>query len=154
MGDLKVNKIPLGKITLEKVNLHRNCHIKALDSMRDKTAVDMCYDVYEDMKQDQLYGNSFLVKGDSQYIGYMYVSDMYDGERILAYIVNEKLRGKGLGKVMLTSVSEYLFKCADTKILKLYVNKENTPGVNLAISCGFSKTGVSDGILCGYDKKR
>lgn len=154
MGDLKVNKIPLDKITLEKVNLHRNCHIKAMDSMRDKTAVDMCYDVYEDMKQDQLYGNSFLVKGDSKYIGYMYVSDEYDGERILAYIINEKLRGKGLGKVMLTSVSEYLFEHGNTRTLKLYINKDNVAGINLAVSCGFSKTSVSDGILCGYDKKR
>ena len=157
MGDLKVSKIPLGRVTLEKVNLHSDCHMKAIDTLRDKTAVEMCYDINEDIyaeKMERSFGNPFLVKQDSQYVGYMYVSDEYDGERILAYIIEESVRGKGLGKIMLTSVSDYLFKCCDTSVLKLYINKDNIASINLAISCGLSKTGVSDGILCGYDKKR
>lgn len=157
MGDLNVGKIPLGKITLEKVNLHSDCHIKAIDMMRDKTAIDMCYDINEDIyaeKLDRSFGNPFLVKQDSQYVGYMYVSDEYDGERILAYIVEESVRGKGLGKIMLTSVSDYLFKYCDTSSLKLYINKENIASINLAVSCGFNKTNVTDGVLYGYDKKR
>ena len=157
MGDLNVGKIPLGKIALEKVNLHSDCHIKAIDTMRDKTAIDMCYDIYEDIaaeKRGQSFGNPFFVKQDSKYVGYMYVSDQYDGERILAYIVEESVRGKGLGKVMLTSVSDYLFKCCDTTSLKLYINNKNQASINLAVGCGFNKTTVTDGVLCGYDKKR
>lgn len=157
MGDLKIGKIPLGEINLIKFNPNKGKHMKVVESLRDKTAVDMCYDVYQDvdaLKKDTLMGNPYLVKKNDDFIGYMYISDEFDGERILAYIIDKKLRGKGLGKVMLTSVGDYLFEHCGTSTIKLYINKNNTQGINLALRCGFYRTNITDGILEGYNKNK
>lgn len=157
MGDLKIGKIVLGDITLVRANPNKGKHIKVFDSLRDETAVKMCYDVYDDIKLDKigsLMGTPYLAKYNDDFIGYLYISDDYDGERILAYIIEEKVRGKGLGKIMLTGISDYLFNNSLTSTLKLYINKDNQPGINLALGCGFYKTNVSDGTLVGYNKNK
>lgn len=157
MGDLKIFNLPLGNVTLEKMDIANDQHMKVMQTMRDSKAVEMCYDVMTDInavKRGNLEGNHFLVKDDKQYFGYMYISDDYDGERILAYIVEQKVRGKGFGKIMLSSVSDYLFDLCNTDVIKLYINKRNLVGIRLAMSCGFEKTNVSDDILCGYDRKK
>ena len=51
-------------------------------------------------------------------------------------------------------ILRFLFKCCDTTSLKLYINNKNQASINLAVGCGFNKTTVTDGVLCGYDKKR
>ena len=158
MGDLRIGRIPLESITLERMDYHNNKHIKAIGAMRDRTAVEMCYDVQREIDAQKMgvasFGNHFLVKNNDQYFGYMFISDDYDGERVLSYIVAESVRGKGFGKIMLTSVSKYLFDCCDTNVLKLYINKRNVVGQRLAVGCGFEKTGVSDDTLCGYDRRK
>lgn len=140
MGDLKISEIPLGKMTLVKFDLEDKNHREIVERFRDPLAMEMCYDVRSDLKRSYVddQKNIFLAKNDEDgYFGYMRISEDMDGDRVLCYIVQEKLRGKGLGRVMLTSVSDYLLDSKLASRLKLYINKSNYISSVLAISCGF-----------------
>ena len=156
MGDLNIFEIPLGDITLEKLDVTNEKHLKAIDTMRDYTAMEMCYDVQIDVNS-AVAGreeNSFLAKNSDGYFGYVNISDDREGDRILCYIVQEKLRGKGLGKIMLTSVSDYLINSSLASSVKLYINKKNLAGIGLAVSCGFEREGIVNTDMINYSKKK
>lgn len=158
MGDLKVFEIPLEKITLVRVDINNQIHKNIMNSMRDYMAREMCYDVHLDVealeKKNYAGRNCFLVKNDEDYFGYMHISDDYQGERTLAYIVQEKLRGKGLGKVMLTSVSDYLLDSGIADSVNLYIDRRNSVGRKLAISCGFERRANIGVTMCEYSRKK
>lgn len=158
MGDLKLGKIPLGNVTLERLDVCRDKHLRVLGTLRDDVAIEMCYDVQYEIKEQENgvepIGNHFLFKNDGRYCGYVYISDEYKGERTLAYIVQEKVRCRGIGKVMLTSVSKYLFDCCDTASLKLNINNDNTAGIGLATSCGFIPNSFTDSDVIRYGRKK
>lgn len=142
MRDLEFFELPLGNITLERLDVWNDKHIKAINGMRDFSAKRFCYDVKQDVcaaKRGSLEGNCFLVKNNDNYFGYLYISNDYDGERVLSYIIHKKVRGKGLGKVMLTSVSDYLLDNGISTSLKLHIKPQNVASARLATSCGFDK---------------
>ena len=147
MEDLEVFTIILDDIKLEKIDVWDKKHIKALKGLRDMKARKMCYDVKQDIraaKKGNPFGNNFLVKKDDEYFGYMHISQDFDGERVLSYIVQKEMRGKGFGKVMLTSVSNYLLNNGIASSVSLYVMRDNMSGNMLARSCGFEKIGSND----------
>ena len=156
MGDLNIFEIPLGDITLEKLDITNDKHLKTMEDMRDYTAMEMCYDVLLDVNAAALgkEENSFLVKNEEGYFGYVNISDDKDGDRILCYIVQEKLRGMGLGKIMLTSVSDYLINNGIASSVRLYINKKNSAGAGLAVSCGFERKGIVNTDMINYSKKK
>ena len=156
MGDLNVFKIPLEKMTLEKLDVHDQRHLKVVEGFRDPLAMEMCYDVQLDVKAlaDGREKNSFLVKNNDGYFGYVHISDNIDDERVLCYIVQEKLRGKGLGKIMLTGVSDYLLDSNFASTLKLYINKSNYISANLAVQCGFEKGHYVGADMVDYYKRK
>lgn len=142
MRDLELFTIVVDDMKLERIDILNKKHIKALKGLRDFKARKMCYDVKQDIstaKKGGSNGNNFLVNKDDQYIGYMHISNDYNGERVLSYIVQKKMRGKGFGKVMLTSVSDYLLDNGLASSVSLFVKHKNLSGNLLAQSCGFEK---------------
>lgn len=142
MHDLELFTIVLDDIKLERIDILNKKHIKALKGLRDFKARKMCYDVKQDIrdaKKGNSDGNNFLVKRDEQYVGYMHISNDYNGKRVLSYIVQKKMRGKGLGKVMLTGVSDYLLDNGLASSVSLFVKHKNLSGNMLALSSGFEK---------------
>ncbi len=142
MRDLNVFRIPLDGFSLERVDINNRDHIRVIKGLRDRTAKKMCFDVRDDikkMKSGRDVGNRFLVKSDDDYLGYMYISNDHNNERVLSMIVNKKLRGKGYGKVILTGVSDYLLKSGIASSVRLYIKNENIQSTRMALACGFSK---------------
>lgn len=157
MGDLKIFEIPLENMTLIKFNVYDDKHMNILEEFRDPLAMAMCYDVRVDLERSYVNDqkNIFLVKNDADdYFGYMRISEDMDGERILCYIVQEKFRGKGLGKVMLANVSDYLLDSNLASSLKLYINKSNYISANLAMQCGFEKGHYVGGDMIDYYRSK
>lgn len=142
MRDLEVFRIPLDGFSLEKVDIDNRDHVRVIKGLRDRTAKRMCFDIRDDikkMKSGRDVGNRFLVKSDDDYLGYMYVSNDHNNERVLSMIVQEKLRGKGYGKVILTGVSDYLLKSGIASSVRLYIKNENIQSTRMSLACGFSK---------------
>ena len=140
MRDLEFFVLPLGDIKLEKLDIHNKKHIKAVRGLRDFKARTMCYDVKQDLdyiKRGIDEGNNFLVRNDDGYFGYIQISNDYEGTRVLSYVIQKKVRGKGLGKIMLTRVSNYLLDNNLADKIKLYVKRKNVVGKRLVESCGF-----------------
>lgn len=142
MRDLEVFRIPLDGFSLEKVDINNRDHVRVIKGLRDRTAKRMCFDVRDDikkMKSGRDVGNRFLVKSDDDYLGYMYISNDHNNERVLSMIVQEKLRGKGYGEIILTGVSDYLLKSGIASSIRLYIKNENIQSTRMALACGFSK---------------
>lgn len=142
MRDLEIFTIILDDIKLERMDILNKKHIKALKGLRDFKARKMCYDVKQDIhaaKKGSSDGNNFLVKKDEQYIGYMHISNNYNGKRVLSYIVQKNMRGQGYGKIMLSNVSDYLLDNDLASSVSLFVKHKNLSGNMLAKSCGFKK---------------
>ena len=153
MRDLEFFEIPLGDIKLERLDICNKNHIKATRGLRDLKARVMCYDVKGFLRKGKhnldINGNPFLVKDNNSscYVGYMYISNGYPGNvRVLSYIVNKKLRNRGYGKMMLTSVSDFLFECGLADKVELYIRKGNPASKRVALNCKFnySNSGSSE----------
>lgn len=150
MRDLEFFELPLGPIKLERLDVWNEKHIKTVRKLRDFEARIMCYDLkglVDDEKHNrEESGNPFLVKDSEldKYIGYMYISNRHvNGERVLSYIVNKKLRNKGYGKVMLTNVTRFLFDENLADRVELYIRDANVVSKHVAVSCGFESLGQS-----------
>lgn len=161
MSDLEFFELPLEKIKLERLDVWNKKHIKATRGLRDFKARTMCYDLQglvDDKRHNRDHsGNQFLVQDREleEYIGYLYISDRHaGGERVLSYIVNKKLRNRGYGKVMLTSVSDFLFEEGLAQEVQLYIKDNNVASKRLALSCGFDLTGHSSAHTEKFSKKR
>ena len=142
MRDLEVFRIPLDGFSLERVDINNRDHIRVIKGLRDRTAKKMCFDVRDDikkMKSGRDVGNRFLVKSDDDYLGYMYISNDHNNERVLSMIVNKKLRGRGYGKIILTGVSDYLLKSGMASSIRMYIKDENIPSAKMALGCGFER---------------
>lgn len=142
MRDLEVFRIPLDGFSLEKIDINNKEHIKTIKGLRDRTAKKMCYDIGGDIqkiKSGRDEGNRFLVKSDSDFIGYMYISNNHSDVRVLSMIIQKKLRGRGYGKIILTGVSDYLLKSGMASSIRMYIKDENIPSAKMALGCGFER---------------
>lgn len=157
MRDLNIYKLPLESITLEQIDIFNKQHIKAIKGLRDIEARRMCYDLKQDIyygKRGTLIGNNFLLRKDNNYIGYLFISNEWDGCRTLSYIINKKMRGRWLGTIVLTSVSDYLLNNGFATSIELNVKHKNIAGNLLALKCGFIKKGSSGCEVENYFKKK
>ena len=156
MRDLKVYEIPLEKVTLERINPTNKRHKKAIFRMRDYKAKKMMYDVkyiFEDAIKNKEIGNSFLLKDKGNYIGYIYISNQRGDERGISYMIEKSVRNKGYGKIVLTSVSDYLFKEGLANSLVLYIKDKNKSSINVAEKCGFNRNGTLSNTKTSIYKK-
>lgn len=144
MRDLEIYSIPLDKIVLERLNPNDKVHKKAILKMRDFHGKRMMFDIkqeFDKIKKNRDVGNSFLIKNTNNYIGYIFISNLNKNERAISMLIEKKMRNMGYGKIVLNSVSEYLFKENLLKSLKVYVKKNNLSSINMVKSCGFEEQG-------------
>ena len=110
-------------------------------------------DIDNDLEVKNSAGNLFLAKNDDGYFGYMKISNIWNDEIVLVSVIQENLRGQGLGKILLTGVSDYLLD-NDVSNIKLYIKNKNEPCINMVKSCGFEKVGDSSEEVSIYCKKK
>lgn len=147
MRDLQVYQIPLEGITLERIDPTRKEHKKAISKMRDIHTRKMMYDVKQilnEAKKNKESGNSYLVKTSEKYIGCIWISNLKENQRGISMMIEKKMQNQGYGKIILNSVSEYLFheKLADS--LVVYIKDKNKNSIHMANSCGFEESGKLD----------
>lgn len=143
MGDLSSVELLFEDFLLEKLDISNEKHISVLSKFRDKAAIDMCYDVFSDVESNReglSDENLYLVKNNDNYFGYLCITNSIDGNRELAYIIQEDVRKGGLGTILLTSVSDFLLnEDINTSNLFLQVKHNNVGGIKLATKCGFAE---------------
>lgn len=147
----------LENLTLEKLDIGDKKHKEFVKDLRDVSAREMCYDIMIDIDNDMEVknsaGNLFLAKNSDGYFGYMKISNVWNDEIVLVSIIQEKLRGQGLGKILLTSVSDYLLNNGDASTIKLYIKNKNDVCIRLVKNCGFEKMCDSSENVSVYCKK-
>lgn len=159
MRDLHIYNIPLGEINLESIDISSRKHQKAISKLRDFEARKMMFDVKQtvnSIKNNREVGNSYLVKKNENYIGYIYISDAKSDEsRVISMMIEKSVRNKGYGRIILNSVSSYLFEHDLAKSIFVYVKDKNIKSKSLVSSCGYSKVGkLADSNTEIYERKR
>lgn len=142
MGDLSSIELSFQDFSLEKVDVWNEEQVLLLRKFRDAHALEMCYDVLFDVEAGRNYSsqddNLYFVKNSDGYFGYLCITNSIDGNRELAYIIEESVRKSGLGTILLTSVSDFLLnEDVNTFTLFLQVKRDNIGGIKLATKCGF-----------------
>lgn len=143
MGDLSSVELSFDDFELESLDVLNEEHVSILSGFRDDDALDMCYDVFSDVepsREGSSDENLYLVKNNDNYFGYLCITNSIDGNRELAYIIQEDVRKRGLGTILLTSVSDFLLnEDINTSSLFLQVKHNNVGGIKLATKCGFAE---------------
>lgn len=151
MKNLNVNIIPIDNYLLEKVQPMNKKHYRAIRKLRDhkakKEAFDLKYQL-DSMKQDNMVGNNYLITDIKNYLGFIYISPVDDGERVLSIIVNRKLRNKGLGTIIIDGISDYLLDGNYADIIRMNVRRDNKASIKMAIKCGFLKEMETEQMVC------
>lgn len=143
---------------LEALDIFNEGQIDVMQKFRDKVALIMCYDVMVDVERtkEQLCQceDYYLIKNSEGYFGYLCIFDRFDGEKELSYIIQENLRQKGLGTVVLNTISKYLLEeDVDTSSVILDIKINNVSGIKLATKCGFVQVESQDKDYVVYEKK-
>lgn len=156
MKNLSVNIIPIGDYLLERVQPNNTDHYRAIKRLRDhqakKNAFDLKYQL-NFMRQDRSVGNNYLITDVINYLGFISISPLDDGERVLSIIINRKARNKGLGTVIIDEISEFLFDGGYADTLRMIINKDNKASIRMATKCGFFKENETEQTFC-YKKMR
>lgn len=142
MRDLQVYNIPLGKVNLERIDAGNKKHKKSISKLRDSEAKKMMFDVKQTLrlvKKNREAGNSFLIKNDAKYIGYIYISNLQNNEsRTISMMIEKSVRGRGYGKIVLNSISTYLFENNLANSLFVYIKDKNIKSKALVSACDYS----------------
>lgn len=151
MSDLNINIIPMGEYVLEKVQPDNIDHYKAIKKLRDYTAKKQAFDLkyqLDLMKQNKSVGNNYLITDVKHYLGFLYVSPLDNGERVLSIIINRRLRNKGLGTIIIDSISNYLLDYDYAAVLRMNINKDNEASIKMASKCGYVKESETEQTFC------
>lgn len=158
MRDLNIYNIPLGEINLERIDINSRKHKKAISKLRDFEAKKMMFDVKQTVnliKNNREVGNSYLIKKNKDYIGYIYISNVDNNEsRVISMMIERSVRNKGYGKIVLNSISTYLFEKDLAKSIFVYIKDKNTKSKAMASSCGYSLIDKMDNNTGIYERKR
>ena len=158
MRDLNIYNIPLGEINLERIDISSREHKKAISKLRDFEAKKMMFDVKQTVnliKNNREVGNSYLIKKNKDYIGYIYISNVDNNEgRVISMMIERSVRNKGYGKIVLNSISTYLFEKDLAKSIFVYIKDKNTKSKAMVNSCGYSLIDKMDNKTGIYERKR
>ena len=70
-------------------------------------------------------------------IGYVFISKIIKYDIYLEYSILKEYRGKGLGKLLLSEISNYLIDNYNIKSIMLDIDPSNVPSIMTAVSCGY-----------------
>lgn len=96
-----------------------------------------------------------MIKKNKDYIGYIYISNVDNNEgRAISMMIERSVRNKGYGKIVLNSISTYLFEKDLAKSIFVYIKDKNTKSKAMASSCGYSLIDKMDNNTGIYERKR
>ena len=91
-------------------------------------------------KNQEFFNHGFIVKEANNYIGYLGIGSYNELDLsvyLRAAIIKEK-RGFSYGKILLTEITEYIFKTYDQiESIRLKISKENNASLMTANACGY-----------------
>lgn len=97
--------------------------------------------ILSDNKNKNFFNSGFIVKLESEYIGYVSIGDFNKEEKCVYLrigIPNDKT-GLGYGKRILNEITNYIFSnYSEVENIKLKIKKENIPSLRTANSCGYT----------------
>lgn len=88
-------------------------------------------------KKSDIFDKGFIVSMNDKLFGYVFISKKIKDDIFLEYSIIKDCRGKGLGKVLLEEVSDYLMSNYNIKSITLDIDPSNVASVMTALSCGY-----------------
>jgi len=79
----------------------------------------------------------YLVYLKDEIVGYLFISDIKKYKIYVEYSILAKYRKKGIGKLLLTEITDFLINNYQIKEIALDIDVSNIPSINLAESCGY-----------------
>ena len=132
IGNLQFNSFSL--IKLDKFNMNHRYFINKMS--RDNTINDNLWDLKNSFKNKDC--THFLIKGNSDYIGYLSLTDTYyDRYTNLSLGISKEFRSQGYGKEILTKVSDYLLNNNFVNAIELDIENDNIASIKSAEKSGF-----------------
>ena len=135
-------EIQLSNLKLCNYNSEKFEHKDFLLEMEGDSKSSYIHDIKNRLLQSCTYNNVVFNKGykvsvNDKCVGYIFISKVIKDEIFLEYSVIKKYRGKGIGKMILGEVSDYLLDNYNLKSVILDIDPSNVPSVMTAISCGY-----------------
>lgn len=91
-------------------------------------------------KNNNFFGQGFIVKDKEKYIGYIHIGDINYKENCVYLIsaIDKDLRGISYGKTLLNEITEYIFiNYPNITNIRLKIDSDNKPSLKAADSCGY-----------------
>ncbi len=139
-----MEEIPLNILSLVAFNKNRPEHITFLKQLVSDESIKTWFGGISasllHSKDNQFLNRGFFVSLETRLIGYVQIGAFYpeEGSVYLRYAISANERKKGLGKLLLSEVTDYIFaRMPAVKNVKLKIDNKNTASLNTALSCGF-----------------
>lgn len=81
--------------------------------------------------------SAYLVYLQGKVIGYVFLSNINKYKIYVEYSIIDNYRKKGIGKLLLIEITEYILNNYNVKEIALDIDMSNLASINLAESCGY-----------------
>ena len=88
-------------------------------------------------KKIDIFDKGFIASINDKCFGYIFISKIIKDDVFLEYSIINSYKGKGLGKILLEEVSEYLMDNYNIKSITLDIEPSNVASISTALNCGY-----------------
>lgn len=135
-------KIELNNIVLSSYNEEDIKHNNLISKFLNNSSSNYVHDIDRRLmdnkrKNDSIFDKGYIVSLNNNLIGYIFISKLIKDDIYLEYSILKEYRGKGLGKMLLSEISNYLMDNYNIKSIVLDIDPSNIPSIMTAVSCGY-----------------
>ena len=133
--------INIKNINLESFDSSDIRHFLAKKELTTDSSSEFVHQIDERLilNKDNKFGfeKGYLVSLNKEIVGYLYISSFFNQKVYLEYSIIKEYRKKGLGKLLLSEITDYLCDNYNIKEIILNIDISNLASMNLASSVGY-----------------
>lgn len=136
-------KIDLFTFSLECFDESKKEHIHLIQEFSGDSSSTFIHSIEERLLQNNHvksfpFNTGFVISSYAgSALGYLFISSISHDEVFLEYSILKENRGKGIGKLCLQEVTDYLFEHYNLRGIKLDIDPSNAPSTKIAMECGY-----------------
>ncbi len=135
-------EIELNNVKLVSYDDSNNKHKSLLMNFSNESKSNYIQDIEirltsSNNKKSGVFDRGFIASSNDECFGYVFISKLIKDEMFLEISILKEYRGKGLGKILLEEVSEYIISNYNVKSIILDIDPSNIASVMTALSCGY-----------------
>ena len=136
-------KLKLDNIILYTYDDNNLIHKKVLLNFMNESKSNYIHDIDRRLKnnfnkkENNIFDRGYLVSLNNNIVGYIFISKIIKDEIFLEYSIIKGYRGKKIGKLLLSDVSNYIMENYNIKSILLDIEPSNIPSLITAVNCGY-----------------